>query len=251
VTLPHWVDGDGPPIVLLHAGVADHRTWEPLVRLLSDRHRVVRYDLRGFGEAGPEDAEYSASDDLAELLEALEIDRTALIGCSNGGRVALQLAIERPERVSDLTLISAPLPGHDFGDDVVAAWEEAGAALEAGDLDAAVDADLRAWVAGPLRSLDEVDAGVRMLATDMARRAAELYLAATAEERPADPPLAERLGAVTAQTLVVDAELDFPDFAAMADRIAAGVPDSRRATIEGAAHLSPLERPEAVAALLG
>jgi pimeloyl-ACP methyl ester carboxylesterase len=55
---------------------------------------------------------------------------------------------------------------------------------------------------------------------------------------------------VTAPTLVVDAELDFEDFAVIADRIAAGIRGARRATIDGAGHLAPLERPDAVAALL-
>jgi 3-oxoadipate enol-lactonase len=247
MTLPHWVDGDGPPVVLVHAGVADHRMWEPLVPLLTDRHRVVRYDLRGFGEAPAPSQEFSASDDLAELLDALEIDRAALVGCSNGGRVALQFAIERPERVTRLTLLSASLPEHDWSADVIAVWEAEEAAA---DLDAVVEGNVRAWLAGPRRRLEDLDPGVRALAADMARKTEEAYLAAEAEERTPAPPLGERLGAVTAPTLVVDAELDFPDYAAIADRIAAGIPGARRATIEGAGHLSPLERPEAVAALL-
>jgi 3-oxoadipate enol-lactonase len=247
MTLPHWVDGDGPPLVLVHAGVADHRMWEPLVPLLTDRHRVVRYDLRGFGEAPAPSQEFSASDDLAELLDALEIDRAELVGCSNGGRVALQFAIERPERVTRLTLLSASLPEHDWSADVIAVWEAEEAAA---DLDAVVEGNVRAWLAGPRRRLEDLDPGLRALAADMARKTEEGYLAAEAEERTPAPPLGERLGAVTAPALVVDAELDFPDYAAIADRIAAGIPGARRATIDGAGHLSPLERPEAVAALL-
>jgi 3-oxoadipate enol-lactonase len=208
---------------------------------------VVRYDLRGFGEAPAPAQEFSAADDLAELLDALETDRAALLGCSNGGRVALQFAIERPDRVTELTLLSASLPEHEWSADVIAVWEAEEAAA---DLDAVVEGNVRAWLAGPRRRLEDLDAGLRALAADMARKTEEGYLAAEAEERGPSPPLGERLGAVTAPTLVVDAELDFPDYAAIADRIAAGVPGARRATIEGAAHLSPLERPEAVAALL-
>lgn len=247
MTLPVWEDGDGPPVVLLHAGVADHRMWEPLVPLLADRRRVIRYDLRGFGEAPAPTGGFAASDDLAELLDALRIDRAALVGCSNGGRVALQFATERPERVTELTLLSAPLPEHDWSAEVIAAWEAQEAAA---DLDAVVDANLRAWLAGPRRRLEDLDPAVRALAADMARRAEEGYVAATGEERDPDPPLGTRLGAVTAPTLVVDAELDFDDFAVIADRIAAGIRGARRATIDGAGHLAPLERPDAVAALL-
>jgi 3-oxoadipate enol-lactonase len=247
VTLPVWEDGEGPPLVLLHAGVADHRMWDSLVPLLSQGHRVVRYDLRGFGEAPAPAGGFSASDDLAELLDALRIDRAALVGCSNGGRVALQFAIERPERVTELTLISAPLPEHDWSAEVIAAWE----AEEATEgVDAVVEANLRSWLAGPRRRLDDLDPGLRALAADMARKAEEGYVAAQGEERNPDPPLGTRLGAVTAPTLVVDAALDFEDFSVIADRIAAGIPGARRATIDDAGHVAPLERPDAVAALL-
>jgi len=248
--LPVWIDGDGPPIVLVHAGVADHRMWDPLVALLAPRHRVVRYDLRGFGKCPFPPEEFSASDDLAAVLDAAGVDTAAIVGASYGGRVALQLAIERPERVSALTLLAAALPDHEWSAHVRAAWTEEEAAVEGGDLDAAAHANMRAWLVGPRRGTDDVDPALRALVEDMARRALANDLAGYVEERKANPPLGDRLGAVQAPTVVADGALDFGDFAVIADRLAAGIAGARRVTIGGAAHLPALERPDEVARVL-
>jgi 3-oxoadipate enol-lactonase len=244
--LPVWIDGDGPPIVLLHAGVADHRMWDPLVTLLAPRHRVVRYDLRGFGAATPPAEEFSACDDLAAVLDAGGLKRAAIVGASYGGRVALQFAIEHPERVSALTLLAGALPEHEWSPHVHAAWAEEESAIEAGDLDAAAQANVRAWLVGPRRAPEQVDPALRALVADMARRALAHELAGGGKEREPDPPLGERLERVSAPTVVACGALDFGDFAAIADRLAAGIPDARRVTLDGAAHLPALERPDDV-----
>jgi pimeloyl-ACP methyl ester carboxylesterase len=245
--LPVWVDGEGDPLVLVHAGVADHRMWEPLVALLAPRRRVIRYDMRGFGAAPSVTEPFSASEDLGAVLDSVGVDRADVMGNSNGGRVALQFAIEHPDRVGALTLLAAALPEHDWSEQVVAAWE---AAEEASGIDAVVDANVRAWLAGPCRAVEDMEPELRTLAADMALRAEEHYMAGTAEERDPAPPLGSRLGAVRAQTLVVDGALDFPDFRAIADRLAGGIAGAERVTVEDVAHLIPLEAPEVVAELV-
>ena len=96
-----WYDetGDGPPVVLLHEGVVDSRIWEPVVPLLADRHRVIRYDQRGFGRSPMPDGPYSLVDDLVSVLDAAGVERAALAGASRGGNIALTAAVEHPERV--------------------------------------------------------------------------------------------------------------------------------------------------------
>jgi pimeloyl-ACP methyl ester carboxylesterase len=73
VTLAHDVHGDGPPLLLVHGGTLDRRMWEPNMAALTERHRVVRCDQRGFGASPPPAGPYSHADDLRALLEALEI----------------------------------------------------------------------------------------------------------------------------------------------------------------------------------
>src|SRR5262249_7182885 len=105
--LAYKVDGQGPPLVLVHAGIADMRMWEPLVALLDHRFRVVRYDMRGHGETTYTAGESSDADDLAALLTALDIEACTLVGASFGGLVALDFAAKHPERVERLVVIDA------------------------------------------------------------------------------------------------------------------------------------------------
>ena len=86
-----WYDetGEGPPLVLLHEGVVDSRIWEPVVPLLAERHRVIRYDQRGFGRSPRPDGPYSLVEDLVAVLDAAGLERAALAGASRGGNIAL------------------------------------------------------------------------------------------------------------------------------------------------------------------
>ena len=102
------------------------------------------------------------------------------------------------------------------------------------------------WVDGPHRAPGEVDQEVRELVAQMQRRSFELQLpvAEEAQEELLVESLAERVGEVTAPTLVVTGELDQPDILAIADRLSQQIPDVRLAMIPGAAHAPSLERPE-------
>src|ERR1700729_224935 len=97
-----WADdsgGDGPPLVLLHPGIGDSRIWAPVLPALTERYRVIRYDARGFGESPAPSAKYSLLRDLVAVLGHFGVQRTAIVGCSQGGASALGLALSQPERV--------------------------------------------------------------------------------------------------------------------------------------------------------
>ena len=90
-------EGAGPPIVLLHAGVADLRAWDDVVPpLIAAGYRAVRYDARGHGPSPTDDVAFSQRADLLAVLDALGIGRAALVGNSRGGMIALDTAIEAP-----------------------------------------------------------------------------------------------------------------------------------------------------------
>jgi 3-oxoadipate enol-lactonase len=98
--LHHRVEGSGPTVVLLHAGVADLRMWDAQVAELVPGHSVVRCDLRGYGHTPLEPGvSYSDAGDVLALLEELGVERFALVAASYGGWVALQVATAVPERV--------------------------------------------------------------------------------------------------------------------------------------------------------
>jgi len=107
-SLPAEDAGEGPPIVLLHAGVADLRAWDRVVPLLvAAGYRVIRYDARGFGASTTEDVEFSHRADLIAVLDAYGVERAALVGNSRGGMAAIDTAIEYPERVAALVAVAA------------------------------------------------------------------------------------------------------------------------------------------------
>jgi len=219
--------------------------WEPQWDSYQRSHRVVRYDLRGFGRSPIEPGSFSHAGDLVDLIEQQDLGKTAIVGVSMGGRVGLEVAIARPELVEALVLVGAGFPGHEWSAEMKAADEAEMAALTEGDLDAAVEVTLRTWVDGPRRSPDDVDPEVRARVAEMQKRAYELQIPVweTAEEEPLVGDLAERIGEVGAPTLVLVGEEDVPDMHEIADRLERELPNARRASIADTAHVPSLERP--------
>ncbi|HEY8844286.1 MAG TPA: alpha/beta fold hydrolase [Gaiellaceae bacterium] len=232
-------------MVLIHAGICDSRMWDPQWETFRPSHRVLRYDMRGFGRSPVGPDSYSNAGDLIDLLEQQGVAKASLVGVSMGGRVALEVAIARPELVDALVLVGAGFPGHDWSAEMNAADEAEMAALKRGDLDAAVEVALRTWVDGPRRRPEDVDSDVRARVAEMQRRAYELQLPVweTAEEEPLVGDLSERVGEVDAPTLVLVGEEDVRDMHEIAGRLERELPNARRASIANTAHVPSMERP--------
>jgi pimeloyl-ACP methyl ester carboxylesterase len=237
--------GEGSPVVLIHAGIADSRMWDPQWGTYAEQHRVVRYDMRGFGKSPPARGKFSYANDLVQLLDDLALGSAALVGVSMGGAVATEATIARPDLVSALVLVGAGLRGHEFSDESKAGWAEEEAALETGDLDAAVEVNLRMWVDGPQRSPDDVDSDVRRRVGEMQMRAFELWQEAGEDPEPeALLDYEKRLSEIAVPTLILVGELDRLEMHQIADRLEGEIPNARRETIAGAAHVPSMERPE-------
>ncbi|MBA3390029.1 MAG: alpha/beta fold hydrolase, partial [Rubrobacter sp.] len=76
--------GDGDALFLVHAGIADRRMWDPQMETFSRQYRVIRHDMRGFGETPTIAGPYSHHEDLRGLLDHLGVERAAFVGCSMG-----------------------------------------------------------------------------------------------------------------------------------------------------------------------
>jgi pimeloyl-ACP methyl ester carboxylesterase len=244
--LPHDEAGAGPPVVLLHAGVADRGMWEEqLPQIAAGGFRAIAMDLPGFGEApvAPESAPWL---DVLETMDALEVDRAAVVGNSFGGIVALRVAVVAPERVTALALVSALAPDLPPSAELEAAWEAENAALDRGDIDAAVDAVVEAW------TLPDAPPELRERVAAMQRRAIEVQLAAGEEDEAPDPieDARAQLPSLTMPALVVAGERDKIDFRSGAEQLAAQLGAARHVVLAGAGHLAPLERPAAFRELL-
>ncbi len=253
----HTVDeGDpsDPPIILLHAGIADLRAWDDMVQpLATEGYRVVRYDARGFGRSTTEDVEYSNRADLIAVLDALGIDRAVLVGNSRGGQIAFDTAIESPGRVAAVVGVGAGLGGFD-GDstpDEMALFERMDALQEAEPVDpgAIADIDVRIWVDGPLQPETRVPSAIREKVRLMD---APQYAPDNVRGRPIplDPPAAARLSDLRCPVLAIAGELDATSVAQTARHLETNAPDARAVIIPNTAHMIGMEIPDRLAALI-
>ena len=246
MSLYHETAGKGEAVVLLHAGVGDSRMWDGQWDELSARYRTVRCDLRGWGRSPIEPGRFSNAQDVIELCEELGIDRTALVGVSLGGSAALEVAVARPGLVSALVLVGPGLPDHEWSEPVRAFQNEEDAALQRGDIEGVVAANLRMWLAGPHRRAEDVDPAVRSLVAEMLRQALANWLPVldAVEEEALVPDLRARLGEIMCPVLAVVGEQDVEDIHGLAHVLCRELREARYASIPGTAHLPQLERPE-------
>ena len=245
--LHYEVDGEGPTVVLIHAGICDSRSWDPQWEVLRERYRVLRLDLPGFGRSPPPDPSQSPMQAVAGLLDQLSVERASLVGASFGGLVSMELALERPELPEALVLIGASLPDHRWSRTMEEYGAEEDDALARGDLDRAVEANLRTWVDGPERGPGDVDPEIRMAVAEVTRKSLELQVREQDRaEEPAVPDVGGRLAEIGVPALVMVGALDVEDMRSIAARLARELPDARLVTVPDAAHLPALERPDAV-----
>lgn len=240
--LSHDVTGSGPAVLLLHAGVADSRMWDPQRAPLAEHHRVIRCDLRGYGATPLTSEPFDNAGDVRALLSSLGERPVAIVGASAGGNVALQLASEWPDLVSHLILLNSAfdLPAtrsvQRFG-------RREDALLEAGDVDGATELNVATWL-GP-----DADDDARELLRTMQRHAFDVQLAAGDDiNQEAGPEI--DLESITAHTLVVSGGQDLDHFRAIANHLAGHIPGAKHTQLGWAGHLPNLERPSDVTALV-
>jgi len=122
-------------VVLIHGFSLDLRMWEPQVGALARSHRVIRYDVRGFGRSVPVLTPHaSAAEDLLALFDHLEIPQAHVVGMSMGGRIAIDLALTCADRVATVVTIGAVLSGFPHSDAWNAKWPPMIQASKSGDL---------------------------------------------------------------------------------------------------------------------
>ncbi|MFL6177274.1 MAG: alpha/beta fold hydrolase [Ornithinibacter sp.] len=245
----------GTPVVLLHAGIADRRMWDPQWAALTAVHDTVRLDLRGFG--GSDRAPTGSLDPVADVLDTLDhlgIAACHLVGSSLGAGVGVEIALTRPDAVRSLLL--AP-PGGSLLTERTPAFAAfaatENAAMARGDLDAAVDADITAWVVGEGRTLADVDPTVVSAVRAMQRGAFEIDAAWADPDLDAvhlDPPAVERLGDLSAPVLLVLGGHDLDIVHLATGTLEAGLRDVRRVDRPDVAHLPSMEEPEEFLQLL-
>ncbi|HEU0028215.1 MAG TPA: alpha/beta fold hydrolase [Ktedonobacterales bacterium] len=241
--------GSGPAVTLVHAGVTDHRQWDEQVPALAEHYRVIRFDMRGYGQSETKPGKASLSEDIGGMLDALGVERTALMGCSMGGAAAIDFTVTHPERVGALITVGSGLSGaeHVMTPEEEALFKEAIEAQNAGDAARLNELEARVWCDGFARAAPDVKPSVRQRFLEMNTNNNRRFFAGEwegVEFTPLDPPAIGRLGTLAIPTLVIVGSGDVSEVRATADDIANGIPGARKVMMEGLGHVPNMDEPE-------
>lgn len=234
--------GEGRPILFIHAGVADSRMWRHQMEL--EGLRSIAFDKRGFGKTLLQHEQFSDTDDSITVLDHLEVDSAVVVGCSMGGETAMDLAVQNSERVDALVLVAAIPNGWEPDGGWVDFQYAPEAAAANGDLDRMLEVEFLRWCVGRGRAEKAVDRDVRELFFEMDRIALESEEERDRHQTGFSSEQHAHMDQIDCPTLVVVGEHDEPVFIEAAHHLAEQLSDWPAIVIAGAAHLSPLERPD-------
>jgi pimeloyl-ACP methyl ester carboxylesterase len=232
-----WVGLDKPAIVMLHGFALDARMWRRQVDVLGQDYRVLTMDLPGFGPQARDVGDVSPAKEIARGLDAAKLDKVHFVASSYGAAVAVDFALQHPERVASLVLAAPILLGRRMAVD---AWHKS--VLLANDGDKTTAAEV--WLDDPLfeslRHEEQLFEEVRQIVLDYG--GAHWTGKVTSVWNDPDPMM--RLKNIPAPALVVSGEADLPTFIAMAEAYARALPNARREVIRGVGHHVTMEAAE-------
>ena len=252
----HYVEGgEGQPVVFVHGGLGDFRTWLPQVETFSKEYRAISYSRRAhYPNAWPPDYTLSAMplhvEDLARLIEGLGLGRTHIVGNSYGSYISLHLALKYPHMVSALALAEPPvhpllraLPGGEemFGRFMRDAWGPAGEGFGRGDMEGGT----RLFIEGAVGrgEWDKLSPRVREA---MLKDAPELAVAThTPFEAHMPPLICDDLARIEAPVLLLRGEHSPPMYTLINNELARCLPDVEQALVPGASHVLHAHNQEA------
>jgi pimeloyl-ACP methyl ester carboxylesterase len=245
--------GKGMPLVLTHAAFLDSRMFDAVWEPLAEHFCVIRYDMRGFGQSSPVTGPLCRRDDLNQLLNHLEITEAHLVGCSNGGQISLDLALEQPQRFKSLTLVDSTPSGFELHGEPPRYLLEMFDAMQKGDVNRSNELQIRIWLDGEAREPEQVDLMLRRKALEMNRipvSQSTFFIADTQPINPLNPPAMTRLESVHCPTLVVAGALDHPEVLRAAEEMVRRIPNAQKTIIASTGHVPSYEQPDAFAKLL-
>lgn len=245
-SLYYETDGapESPALLLIHAGIANLRMWDPQIEALAEAHYVVRFDTRGYGRSETQNVEFSNRADALAVLDHVGVHKATMIGCSRGGSIAIDLALESPGRVLGLVAVGSGPAGFpeveltDREDELFDGLDEAWDDEDWPKLNR-LEAEL--WDFGPLRSRDDLDPA--FVAT-----AYELNLANLphAEEEPTpiplDPPAYGRVSDIVVPTLIAVGDHDITPALTQYEYLVTTIPNADGCRFPDSAHLPSVEQ---------
>lgn len=250
-TLAAETAGRGDPVIFLHAAIADRRMWREQLDRIGATHKAIAYDRRGFGETKAATENFSAVADLRAVSDALADGKPAiLVGCSQGGRIAIDAALRHPSSVRGLVLISPTVTGAPepiYPPAVKALMAELKDAEQRGDLDRVNAMKARIFLDGPFAPEGRVAGEARRMFLEMNGHALRSPpIGSDVDAAPSFP----RLGELSMPALVICGDLDLPHIQERCRQIVPMMLNASHAGLTGTAHLPSLDRPAEVTRLL-
>lgn len=231
---------------LVHSLAMDGRFWSPVAERLRDAADVLLVDCRGHGASARTGAPFTVeqfADDLAAVLDGVGWERAVVAGASMGGSVALAFAASRPERVAGLGLVDTTAG---YGADAPARWEERAQRALAEGLASLASFQIKRWFSASFAAAHPAvpdSALATFLANDVPTYAEVCRMLGRLD-------LAAALPALRMPTRIVVGSEDYATPPAMAAAMRDAIPGAVMEVLDGAAHLTPLERPAEVARAL-
>lgn len=250
----HYIEqGRGEPLILLHGGQGDYRSWKPQMEAFSRRYRVISYSRRfNYPNDNPLTANYRSAyteaSDLAALIRQMKLGRVHLVGTSIGAFTALVLAVERPEMVRSLVLAEPPVHGWAKDDPegdalyrefMASIWEPSAAAFRAGDEQGAMRILIDGF--GGAGRFDSLPAEGRAAVMQNSR----FFRAATSASDPFPNLPKDKVRRLRVPVMIVAGENTIKLHKFISDQLARLLPEAARVTIPNAGHGSARENPQA------
>ena len=244
--LYYEVNGSGRPLVLIHAGFLDSRMWDEQFQLFAQHYKVIRYDVRGYGKSDRPLSSFSDYKDLHSLLTHLKVKNADVVGVSNGGRIALDFAVQYPDMVNSLVLVGTGVKGREVSSpEEEKAWDDFDAqmkpqeeAIKENRLAEAAERDVDAWASAQ---------------TPISRKHILKIALDNSHIQKDNPgklqvspqlPAFKRLSEIRASTLVIVGDRDVRGMQYIADDVHSKIPGSKKMVIHGADHIVNMSKPK-------
>jgi 3-oxoadipate enol-lactonase len=232
-------EGSGPPLIFVHGFCLDHRMWDYQVQFFSADYYVVAVDLRGFGKsAPPADKPFSYHEDLAGLLDHLNIKRPViLVGHSMGGRAVANFALSYPDKTKAIVFADAAIDGYKFNDFDLAYIYRAGKEL-------GIPVANKIWLGHPLFDTARSHPALSKQLAEIITTYSGWHWINKNPVRNLTPPAFEQLEQIASPTFIIVGQQDLPDFMSIAELLNQRIPNSILTQIPEAGHMCNMEEPE-------
>ena len=247
--LYYEVAGEGHPLVLNHGGLVDNHLWDDQFAEFAKHFKVIRYDMRGFGDSGLIKngmESYSMERDLFSLLQYLDIQKTYVLGLSMGGSLSVDFTLQYPEMVDALITVGAGLSGFEEDDpeELKAMDEKMEEAFRRGDIARSVEISLQIWTDGPFRTPEQVNPQVRERVRVMTTHNFERGDDEEVRPQHTEPPAAGRLSEIHVPTLIIVGGEDVEIILSIANKLERDIVGAKKVVIPRTAHHLNMEKPQ-------